>query len=105
MLSLQHPSNWRTADLQNDQSWIFRVDEQARQEMIKAVVAIADPAKSLFDYRPADFAWSKTLQILLAALEEVKRGRGVALIKGLPREELTAHPFEILTWGLGLHSG
>jgi hypothetical protein len=42
MLSLQHPSNWRTADLQNDQSWIFRVDEQARQEMIKAVVAIAD---------------------------------------------------------------
>lgn len=105
MLSLQHPSNWRTADLQNDQSWIFRVDEQARQEMIKAVVAIADPAKSLFDYRPADFAWSKTLQILSAALEEVKRGRGVALIKGLPREELTAHQFEILTWGLGLHSG
>ena len=50
MLSLQHPSNWRTADLQNDQRWILRVDEQARQEMIKAVVAIADPAKSLFDY-------------------------------------------------------
>ena len=105
MLSLQHPSNWRTADLQSDQSWIFRVDEQSRQEMIKAVVAIADPAKSLFDYRPADFAWTKTLQILNAALQEVKQGRGVALIKGLPRAELTAHQFEILTWGLGLHSG
>lgn len=105
MLSLQHPSNWRTADLQNDQRWIFRVDDETRQEMVRTVTALADPNKTLFDYRPADFAWSKTLQILLAALEEVKRGRGVALIKGLPREELTAHQFEILTWGLGLHSG
>jgi hypothetical protein len=105
MLSLQHPSNWRTADLQNDQSWIFRVDDETRQEMVRTVTAIADPNKTLFDYRPADFAWSKTLQILSAALEEVKRGRGVALIKGLPRNELSAHQFEILTWGLGLHSG
>ncbi|MBP8035455.1 MAG: TauD/TfdA family dioxygenase, partial [Burkholderiaceae bacterium] len=105
MLSLQHPSNWRTADLQNDQRWIFRVDDEARQEMVRTVTAIADTNKTLFDYSPADFAWSKTLHILSAALEEVKRGRGVALIKGLPREELTAHQFEILTWGLGLHSG
>lgn len=105
MLSLQHPSNWRTADLQNDQSWIFRVDDETRQEMVRTVTAIADPNKTLFDYRPADFAWSKTLQILSTALEEVKRGRGVALIKGLPRNELNAHQFEILTWGLGLHSG
>ena len=105
MLSLQHPSNWRTADLQNDQRWIFRVDDETRQEMVRTVTAIADTNKTLFDYSPADFAWSKTLHILSAALEEVKRGRGVALIKGLPREELTAHQFEILTWGLGLHSG
>ena len=105
MLSLQHPSNWRTGDLQNDQRWIFRVDDETRQEMVRTVTAIADTNKTLFDYSPADFAWSKTLQILSAALEEVKRGRGVALIKGLPREELTAHQFEILTWGLGLHSG
>jgi hypothetical protein len=105
MLSLQHPSNWRTADLQNDQRWISRVDDETRQEMVRTVTAIADTNKTLFDYHPADFAWSKTLQILSAALEEVKRGRGVALIKGLPRDELTAHQFEILTWGLGLHSG
>ncbi len=105
MLSLQHPSNWRTDDLQNDQRWIFRVDDATRQEMVQTVTAIADANKTLFDYRPADFAWSKTLQVLSAALEEVKRGRGVALIKGLPRKDLTAHQFEILTWGLGLHSG
>ena len=49
MLSLQVPSNWRTADLQNDQSWILHIDDQAREEMIKTVIDIADPNKSLFD--------------------------------------------------------
>ena len=105
MLSLKHPSNWRTTDLQNDQSWIFRVSDQAREEMIKTVVSVADPNKSLFDYHRADFAWGPTCETLEAALKEVKQGRGIALIKGLPREALTAYQFEILTWGLGLHAG
>ena len=93
--SLKHPSNWRVADLENDQRWVFRIDESARQEMIDAVLKAEDPNKSLLDYRRADFALSKTLVTLGAALEEVKRGLGVALIKGLPRRELTAKQFEI----------
>lgn len=105
MLSLQHPSNWRAADLHHDQGWIFSVDEPTRDEMIKTIVEIADPNKTLFDYRREDFAWSHTSKILESALQEVKHRRGIALIKGLPRQALTAHQFEILTWGLGLHSG
>lgn len=105
MQSLQHPSNWRASDLQNDQSWIFTVDAQMREEMIKTVVAIADPNKTLFDYGRKDFDWDRTCETLRSALQEVKHRRGIALIKGLPRQALTAHQFEILTWGLGLHSG
>jgi len=105
MPSLSHPSNWRATDLQQDQSWILSIDEQARQEMIKAVVAVADPNKTLFDYRREDFIWPRTNAFLSAALQEVKNRRGIALIKGLPRANLTAHQFEILTWGLGLHAG
>uniref|UniRef100_UPI00404883EF TauD/TfdA family dioxygenase n=1 Tax=Orrella sp. TaxID=1921583 RepID=UPI00404883EF len=105
MPSLSHPSNWRAADLQQDQSWILSIDEQARQEMIKAVVAVADPNKTLFDYRREDFIWPRTNAFLSAALQEVKHRRGIALIKGLPRANLTAHQFEILTWGLGLQAG
>jgi len=105
MPSLQHPSNWRAADLAADERWIFSIDSQAREEMIKTVLAVADTNKTLFDYRREDFVWSRTSEILAAALQEVKHRRGIALIKGLPREALTAHQFEILTWGLGLHSG
>lgn len=105
MLSLQHPSNWRAADLQQDSSWIFIIDEPAREEMIQTVVAVADSTKTLFDYRREDFTWPRTSAFLSAALQEVKHRRGIALIKGLPRQALTAHQFEILTWGLGLHTG
>ena len=105
MPSLLHPSNWRAADLQKDQSWILNIDEQAREEMIATVVAVADSTKTLFDYRREDFTWPRTSAFLSAALQEVKNRRGIALIKGLPRAQLTAHQFEILTWGLGLHAG
>jgi hypothetical protein len=105
MTSLQHPSNWRAAELQQDSHWIIHIDAQARAEMIGTVVAVADANKTLFDYKREDFIWPRTSEFLGSALQEVKHRRGIALIKGLPRAELTAHQFEILTWGLGLHSG
>lgn len=105
MRSFQHPSNWRAADLNSDQSWLFHVDAKACDEMVETVLAVADPDKHLFDYRRDDFNWSHSIEILLAALHEVKHGKGIAVMRGLPRDRLTAHQFEILTWGLGLHSG
>ena len=66
--SLKHPSNWRVADLERDQRWIFRIDAGTRQEMIDAVLKAEDSNKSLLDYRRADFALSKTLVTLGAAL-------------------------------------
>ena len=103
--SLNHPANWRVADLQKDQRWALHVDAPARQEMIAAVKQAEDPNKTLLDYRRTDFALDKTWAFFAAALEEVKHGRGVALVKGLPRKELTAKQFELLTWGLGLQAG
>ena len=43
--------------------------------------------------------------VLAAALDETKRGRGVALVRGLPRENLDEKGFELLTWAIGLHAG
>ena len=34
-----------------------------------------------------------------------RRGRGVALVRGLPREGLDEKSFELLTWAIGLHAG
>ena len=103
--SLKHSSNWRATELERDQRWIFRIDDQSREEMIATVLKAEDPNKTLLDYRQTDFSLGKTWPTFIAALEEVKHGFGVALVKGLPRKELNAKQFEILTWALGLHAG
>lgn len=96
---------WRVADLEADTSWIFRLDERAQQDLAATVRAAYAPGKSLFDYTRDDFDLGAATPVLRAAFAEAKDGRGIALVKGLPREELTEQQFELLSWAIGLHTG
>ena len=96
---------WTAKDLDEDRSWVFRMSAQGRKELCQAVQKAYQPGKPLLDYRRDEFPVPAALESLHAALNEAKNGRGIALLKGLPREELTMSEFELMTWGLGLHSG
>ncbi len=102
---LSQPANWRVADLEQDKSWIFQLDDQARSALIAAIRRAGDPEKALLQYRREDVDLGSAWGQIAAALEEVKRGRGVAIVRGLPREDLDEKQFELLTWAIGLHSG
>lgn len=84
---------------------MFALDDRARRDMVEAVHKARDPGKALLDYRREDFDLGSSWPVVDAALSEVKRGRGVALIRGLPRESLDEKDFELLTWAIGLHAG
>ena len=99
------PAAWRADQLEGDKRWIFELDDRARRDAVAAVNKARDPAKSLFDYRREDFDLGACWPVLAAALDETKRGRGVALVRGLPREGLDEKSFELLTWAIGLHAG
>lgn len=100
------PAAWDAAALEADRRhWTFALDDRARRDLAAALAKGRDPDKALFDYRREDFDLGSAGPVIAAAFEEVKRGRGVALIKGLPREELDEKGFELLTWGIGLQSG
>jgi alpha-ketoglutarate-dependent taurine dioxygenase len=99
------PAAWRAANLETDKSWIFELDERARRHMLDAVAKAWRPAKSLLDYRRDDFDLGPAWRVIEAGLDEVKRGRGVALVRGFPREGLDEKQFELLTWAVGLHAG
>ncbi|MBM3373139.1 MAG: TauD/TfdA family dioxygenase [Betaproteobacteria bacterium] len=100
------PAAWTAAQLEADRTrWTFRLDERARCDLVAALTRAMDPAKTLFDYRREDFDLGSAQPVLQAAFAEVQRGRGVALVKGLPREGLDEKDFELLTWGIGLHFG
>jgi hypothetical protein len=96
---------WTVDDLQADQSWIFELDDHARRDLTAAVRRAADPAKTLLDYRRDDFDLGSAWAVIAASLREVRNGTGFAILRGMPREGLTAEEFELLTWAIGLHTG
>ena len=99
------PAAWKAEDLRADESWIFTLDERARRHLAGAVHKAKDPARTLLDYRREDFDLAPAWPVIAAAFRETKRGRGIALVRGLPREGMSAEDFELLTWAIGLHAG
>jgi hypothetical protein len=103
--TIESPAAWRAHDLDADARWIFTLDDKGRNQLADAVRKARDPGKTLFDYRRADFDLESAWPVIDAALAETKRGRGTALVRGLPREELDEDEFQLLTWAIGLHAG
>jgi hypothetical protein len=96
---------WRADDMVNDQSWIFRIEDEAATQMAAAVLRGYDADRPLFDYAPSDFDFGPGLDTVRASVREAHFGRGFALTKGLPRGHLSADQFQLLVWGIGLHLG
>jgi hypothetical protein len=99
------PAVWTAAELDADRRWLFTLDDRARRDLLATVCKARDPAKTLLDYCRDDFEPGSAAPVIAAAFEEVRRGRGVALVRGLPREDLDEKTFELLTWAIGLHAG
>ena len=98
-------AGWTVDDLRADPSWIFTLDDRASRDLTEAVRKAADPARTLFDYRRDDFDLGSAWPVIAASLREVRDGTGFAILRGMPREGLTAAEFELLTWAIGLHTG
>ncbi len=99
---LSAPAAWRVPELQ-DKQWVFAIDDKSRAQLASAVKAAFDPDRDLFDYKRADFDFDAIP--ITAAMHAANHGRGLSLIKNLPRDELSEAEFRILTWGVGLHLG
>ncbi len=96
---------WTVDDLQADDGWIVQLGDNARRDLTGTVRKAANPDRSLLDYRRDDFDLGSAWPSIAAALRQVRDGTGFAILRGLPREGLTAPEFELLTWAIGLHAG
>ena len=99
------PADWTAQDLERDRGWVFRLDDTARRDLAAAVRRAYDPARTLLDYRRDEFDLGAAARLIAAAVAEARRGRGLSLVKGLPREGLDEKQFELMTWAIGLHVG
>ncbi|HEY1930838.1 MAG TPA: TauD/TfdA family dioxygenase [Acetobacteraceae bacterium] len=98
-------TDWHADDLRADTSWIFSLDDRAQRDLLAAVRKARDPDKSMFDYSRGDFNLASAQPTIEAAFTEARHGRGIALLRGLPRAALDEPEFELLTWAIGLHVG
>ncbi len=108
---------WSVADLERDTRWIRTLDDADRADLLAGLRAglrcgpqagafTPPPGQPLLAWRRSDFPFgTRVLDRLHAALDEAQRGRGIAVLRGLPRDDLDAADFELLTWAIGLHLG
>lgn len=96
---------WTSAELQADAGWITALDDRAAEALIESVRKARDPAKPLLEYQQEDFDLGAAKPAIAAAFAEAQDGRGVALLRGLPRDGVDASEFELMTWAIGLHTG
>ena len=103
------PAAWTVADVERNRNWIYPLSAGEAAELIGAVRAAARNSgpvdKPILDWRRDDFAFDAAIPTLAAAFREVRDGRGMALVKNLPREGVTPAEFRLMTWAIGLHFG
>jgi len=99
------PVSWTVADVETDKGWIYRLSAGEGAEILAAVRRAGNPNKPILDWRREDFALRDSIPTLAAAFHEVRDGRGMALVKNLPRDGVTPAEFRLMTWAIGLHFG
>lgn len=98
-------SAWYGRDMAADPSWAVPFTPAMREEVLRAAAAMRARGLQAPDFTRADFPLPLTGPLLAGAMEQVLRGRGFALLRGLPvagQDEATA---KAMYWGIGLHLG
>ena len=104
-IAVGSPADWTVAELQDDRTWIISLDARAQRDLIGAVRKAHDPDKDFLDYTRHDFDFGAGMVKLRTAFAQATEGRGIALLRGLPREGVSEKEFALMTWAIGLHVG
>lgn len=104
-MNIAGPADWDVPGLTASAGWTITLNDRARADVLAALRKAYDPDRPMLDYRRADFDFASAAAPLNRAFTEAKTGRGIALLRGLPREDVSEKEFELLTWAIGLHQG
>ena len=101
-------SAWRGADIANDTSWIIRLKPEHITEIDAALAGIMPRMQSGFDVttmRREDFPLPQLQADIDAWSNEIQRGRGFVLVRGLPVHRYNDIQVRVIFWGIGQHMG
>jgi alpha-ketoglutarate-dependent taurine dioxygenase len=97
------PACWTGASLRAREDWIYTLSTLERDELQRALEAVASATVSGFDL--GQFVLPKLSLRLKQMRHEVLHGTGLVLLRGLPVEDHDEASVAKMLWGLGLYLG
>ena len=98
-------ASWTAKELKGTDGWVYRLSDADVAEIHVAVDAIEADDRDLQSVTREDFPLPGFSAALADIKSELRDGRGLALIRGLPVEGRTRKQIAIAFWGLGHHMG
>ncbi len=98
-------ADWSVEEISKDKSWIFPLTPSEALALIEGVRQGRVEGRDLLEYSPEDFDLGPGLKLISRAFLEAQNGRGIALVRGLPRDGVSEEEFALMTWAIGLAIG
>lgn len=98
------PGAWMGPELQDNESWMLHLNADDIAE-IDAALAAAKEAGVSVPFAAADFPLTSFTQKIDEIIDRVSDGKGICLVRGLPRDRYSDEDCEIIYWGIGVHIG
>ena len=99
------PSAWEIEDLKSTDDWCFEIDESDGILLRDSIKSLFEQDRDLFSYSPNEFNFGSSWEHIEKAVAEAHHGKGISIVRGLPREDLSRDEFRLLSWAIGLKAG
>ena len=105
MNNFKTPAAWEVSHLKSKHDWVFVITEAEKKHLSASIKSIFTEDRDLFDYSPNEFNFGSSWKTIAKALSQALHGKGLAIVRGLPRENLSHEEFRLLSWAIGLRAG
>lgn len=102
---IQDRAAWTRKTLSDRSDWVFRIDDAGKKELKSAMAAWRSAGGHRHLANPETFPLNTLRSTIAGAIDQLKSGCGVALIKGFPVDGLSDEECAEMYWGLGTHFG
>ncbi|MAH85653.1 MAG: hypothetical protein CMF65_13885 [Magnetovibrio sp.] len=99
------PDVWHADMLAADNRWTHILNDSDRIELHNALNQVKASGLNIFHFDRTDFKLPRLGSRIREIMEDVERGRGLALLRGLNIDKYNLNDLTLLYWCLGVHMG
>lgn len=99
------PAGWTPDQLAGTTDWIYHLTDSEISNVRDAVAGVRKRGLGIVDIRPDVFPLGSFADIVADVRRELRDGRGLVMLRGIPVEELGLEGSAIAYFGIGTHLG